>query len=668
MTQTLHPKSFFIPAFLWLGAFVCALYPVNQFQLEFFMAATVLMFTWTAMMLFRDVDTGWTIPRSAVLRLAGAFWVLVLASCFWSEIKPVSIVAACFFSFLPLTFFSGVVAAREDYFVRLVKPLAVIFAVMALWAVFQFFFLNSYFMGQARHPLADPSSLGALFSLALFCTLGWMVSDRPTVERKASLVLSILLVCGIMSTASRGAPFAFVPGIALFALLLWPRIRASRKFFLILIIAAGAFYGLMQTGAPKALDIGDRMFDTLTAPVGAATQNRIDVWTATVNMIKDRPLLGTGIGTFFLYYPEYRLPSEVDGVYLAHNDPMQFWVELGILGPVLFYAFVIAATLRSFKALKRVPKDSKERIVIVTIMSALAAMVVHTHVSFNFYNLSILALAGVLLSVWFHATRKALAEDESVTIIALPDNMPHNLNKALVALPLLMMGWLFLSITGGEYLTNKARDAMFKQDMEAFMVNVNKADQVSMRLNFRAFLFAVNVPMAILEDRKSTLNEEQQRKLFEQVQWYMEDVLALNPRSASAYYYMAKVQSLVAPAVLPQNMETPEELYREAIRLDPMHLGARKELLGLYKQQGKSVKEQIALLEPVVRYRFASEGAIGYYTELSRLYLEDGSYDKSKQMLGRLYSFKQRSNFSLKRQNTSIPQAIMGGEEIFNPQ
>jgi len=665
--MTANPvRSFLFPAILWLIAFVCALYPVNEWQIQFFVACILLTFGWAYTMLTRDMQEGWPVPRSSVIVFAALFWVLIVLSVFWSEIKPISLTSVCFFSVLPLTFFGGIMAGKDDYFKKLVKPLACVFAVLSLWAIAQFFLLNNYFHGQARHPLADPSSLGGLFSLALFCALGWVLADRPKREHKFAIAMAILLVCGIVSTVSRGPIFAFVPGIVFFLALLWPQVKARRKSLLIIVMGGLAFYGLMQTGVQKRYDLGTRLAGTVAMGENI-TNNRIDIWTSTINMIKDRPLLGTGIGTYFLYYPEYRMPTETDGVFLAHNDPLQFWVELGIMGPLLFYAFIFACVIRTFEALKKSGSGNiKDRIVICTIFAALVSMVAQSHVSFNHYNLSILMMTGLLLSVWFHATGRALGEVANLT--AMPDNAPPGVNKVLLALPFVMLGWLCLSILGGEYLAGRARDNLFAQNLDAFASDINMADRVSQGLNFRTYLFAVNVPVSILADRKDLLNEEQQAKLYEQTVGYMDKVLAINPRAATAYYYLGKVQSLVRPSVIPKDTKSPEEFYKEALRLDPLHLGARMELNALYKTQGKTDLELLKVLEPGLNYTYTTPVAMEYYGEIARAYLETGNSIKMKEVLYKMAEFKKRADYSLLKQNTSIPQAIMGGDDLLPTQ
>ncbi len=656
-------KSFFLPATLWLAAFVCALFPLNDYQLELFALYIIVLFGWSCVMLLRDMEKGWEIARSPVLWVAGAFWGLFFISAFWSEIKPISLISVCFFSAMPLTFFIGVLAGKDEYFARIIKVLAIIFAILSVWAIVQFFFLNSYFWGQARHPMGDPSSLGSLFSLALFCSLGWIVSDRPAKERKFAVALAILLVCGIISTVARGPIFAFVPGAILFFIVLWPQVKQRWKSVLIVILGAGIFYGITLTGIQHRikLDIGDRLAGTFSSNLDAASGNRVKLWTATIEMIKDRPLLGTGAGTFAQYYPEYRLSTNADTSYMAHNDPLQFWVELGILGPILFYAFCFVAAWRSFSSLGKL-REGNDRVLVAAIFAALASMVVGSHVGFNHYNLSILMVTGFLLSVWFKTSGKVL--DEPKRFFIMPDNVPVAANKALIALPFVMMGWLALSILSGEMYANRAQRALFEENMEKFAQDINMSGRVSMGLNSKSYLLAVNVPITILDQQKNDLSLDEQKKLYDQTVGYMQSVLAINPRTATAYYYLAKVQTMVASSVIPDETPTAEEYYKRALELDQLHLGSRMDLYRLYKQQGKSNDELLAVLTPGENFFYNMTVALDYYAELSKMYLETKNYVKAEEIAGKLDEFKKRSDFSWQRQNTSIPEAIIRGDGV----
>lgn len=623
----------------------------------------LLLFTWAYISLSKTMAAGWNVPCTGVIIFAGLFWLLSLASIFWSEAKTISLIAFCLFSAMPLTFFVGVMAGREDFFKKIAYALAAVFAVMSLWAIVQFFFLNAYFDGQARHPLADPSSLGALFSLALFCALGWILVAQDKKARLCAIILSTLLLCGILSTVARGPVFAFLPGIVLFCIFLWPQIKAQRKAFLVVVLGGLACYGVMQTGVEKRLDMGERVFGTVTMQMKDVTSNRTKIWAASVDMIKEHPILGTGIGTFFLYFPEHRRPNHADGATMAHNDPLQFWTEMGVMGSFLFYAFVFSAALRSFDALKVLKEGrAKERIIVTSIFAALTAMVVQSHVSFNLYNLSILMAAGFLLAAWFHVTGRAVVEP--ARILAMPEKSV-GLNKIALALPFVITAWLLCSLLAGEYFVNRARNNLFQEKMFEFADDINKSNAVSQGLNYRAFLLAVNVPMSILEFDMGRLTEKQHKDLYEQVTGDMNIVIALNPRMSEAYYYLGRVQTMVPAAIIPEGTPSAEDYYKKALKIEPLNLGARMELFKLAKEKGAGAQEQLAILEPGLNFTYTVPAAEGYYTALSQVYLESGNYGKTNTVLSKLYDFKKRSEFSQTRQNTSLPQAIMGGDAIF---
>lgn len=647
---------------LWVAAFLCALYPVNAWQLWWFAAAIMLLFLWSFQNLYGQLKNGWSLPNAPILCVAGAFWGLAAFSIAWSEVKPVSIMAFCFFSAMPLVFFSSLIGAKDSFYKGAAALLAFVFAVLSFWAIIQFFFLNNYFAGQARHPLADPSSLGALFSLALFCSLGWLLyaGDKP-VQRRAAAGLSLALICGMIATAARGPMLALVVTLPVFFWLLYPQVKQHKKILGILLVCAVCFYGLTKVGIEKRLDIGSRIFGTFASGF-EAEHSRLNIWTSTIEMIKDHPLTGTGIGTFFLYYPEYRLNTSGDTVYLAHNDPLQFFAEMGVLSPILFYAFILLAALRTIKALKILQgQPTFERHVIVTLFCASCAMVLHSHVAFNHYNLSILMLEGIMLAAWFTVTGRVLHE-KSVTS-EMPKSFPATAGGVLLAVPYVIIGWMLMGHVLGEHFANRASRDLFSENMLEFAQDVNKAGRVTHDQNARVYLLAVNVPMAILDFKKDSIKAEEAQKLYEQIKGYMDRVIVINPRSAPAQYYLGKVQTMVPDGVVPKDTPTPEHYYKEALRLDKTHLGARLALLKIYEDRKTPRDEQIAMMEEGIHFNYTMPIARDYYGALARLYLEAGSYEKSNLMLKKILAFDQWMEYSRLRQNTSIPQAITGGDD-----
>lgn len=63
---------------------------------------------------------------------------------------------------------------------------------------------------------------------------------------------------------------------------------------------------------------------------------RLALWEGTINLLKQRPLIGAGLASFPEIYDQFRLARHVELLLYPHNILLNFWVELGILGLLSF--------------------------------------------------------------------------------------------------------------------------------------------------------------------------------------------------------------------------------------------------------------------------------------------------------------------------------------------
>ena len=87
-------------------------------------------------------------------------------------------------------------------------------------------------------------------------------------------------------------------------------------------------------------------FESITnTTTDGSNLGRFDVWTSSINMFKDHPVTGVGIGQWrTIYESSYRLPTENQHLYHAHNNFIQLLGEvglLGLLGVLIFYGSII---------------------------------------------------------------------------------------------------------------------------------------------------------------------------------------------------------------------------------------------------------------------------------------------------------------------------------------
>ena len=87
-------------------------------------------------------------------------------------------------------------------------------------------------------------------------------------------------------------------------------------------------------------------FESITnTTTDGSNLGRFEVWTSSINMFKDYPAIGVGIGQWRTKYEEsYCLPSENQPLYHAHNNFIQLLSEvgiLGLLGVLIFYGYMV---------------------------------------------------------------------------------------------------------------------------------------------------------------------------------------------------------------------------------------------------------------------------------------------------------------------------------------
>lgn len=650
-----------ISPFIWLAAFFCSLFFINDWQLQLFGAAVLLVFTWAVVTLVQDNNFQWKIPQSWVLRFAGAFWLLVFISVLGSDILNVSLMAFCFFSVMPLTFLVMSVQVSEKQLIVIGKGLAVLFAVLSVWGLLQFFVFSEYFNGRAHHPLANPNSFGALLNLGFFCALGWMLGVSNKTQKRLAIILTILIFGAIVATASRGAFFTLMPVLLFFIFMMREQVRANWRVCLIVLMASIGFLGLSLLATKGADSLALRAAETLSFTKEDVTSNRLALWGATAAMIKQHGILGTGIGTYFLYFPEFRLPEDKYGAFYAHSDPLQYWVELGVLGPIIFYAFIIAVIVRTVRAFKKA-NAIDQKLKILTPFCAVGVVILHTHVTFNLYNLSILFGVGFLLAVWFLETQKVL--QTPLKVISFSKKFSPSMRTSFIALPFIIISILFSAYVTSEHFVSKARNNLLvENDLDSFAENIVMANDISLQGNYRSFILAVNVPMTLLEQADKNLDETKRKDIFDLALHYLTSARAVNPRSASALYYLAKIQQLVPDSFVPDYLESSEEYYRQSIKIDPLHVGARVELSKILERNNLH-KDMMTLLEDGLRYRYNTSNAMQLYGRLMEVYRRAGDKSGVKDMFLTMQAFQNRLTRQEVKNNKTLSQHIWGDESF----
>src|SRR5206468_3844093 len=118
------------------------------------------------------------------------------------------------------------------------------------------------------------------------------------------------------------------------------------------LISVAAIFGVITLVGSEALVQNFSQIQTETEGQLPASERfrRPDIWDSTIQIIKDHPLAGVGLGAYQFAYPRYDKSSGTQRVEQSHNDYLQVLSDAGLVGGVIMLAFIILLFARGFAA------------------------------------------------------------------------------------------------------------------------------------------------------------------------------------------------------------------------------------------------------------------------------------------------------------------------------
>jgi len=212
------------------------------------------------------------------------------------------------------------------------------------------------------------------------------------------LFLLVIMFVGVVFSRSRAGILAAVFSTVFIALL--AQLTAKRKVwmvgvFLFLLCVAG--YGLWI-----GLDPVLARFEQMREPGYLQLEGRVAIWKDTVRLVRDYPLVGTGLGTFGIAFRRYQtglLDSFVDH---AHNDYLEFASDTGLLGATLLFAPILYLLGKMIVSLLEDTRRFRRAVILGCIGSTLSILL-HSAADFNLQIPANALVFAVVLGVGYKA-------------------------------------------------------------------------------------------------------------------------------------------------------------------------------------------------------------------------------------------------------------------------
>ena len=217
----------------------------------------------------------------------------------------------------------------------------------------------------------------------------------PNKLKKGLLLIGILAMSAtLILTFTRGSNLGFGASlIFMFFLFIYSKgnnfIRSNKKILIIIllvVITTAIFLFIVPNPLNKEGTVIFKIKDRISLSrlkTEVAFNRRLIIWKFTALMIKDHPLLGSGIGTFKYnslryqakYFESIKNRSLVGFADKTHNEYLQFWAELGIIGLGIFIWLMVSYFNYGLKYLRKI-KDSPKQGIIIGLMGSVVAVLI----------------------------------------------------------------------------------------------------------------------------------------------------------------------------------------------------------------------------------------------------------------------------------------------------
>jgi O-antigen ligase len=282
---------------------------------------------------------------------------------------------------------------------------------IAMGFIMSVFYLMRYFGVKAPRCLINRDHFSAYLAMIIPIALGFLFvssktdtfsldanEQRLTSEQRFLLFFSIITMgAALFFTMSRGGIFSFIGALFFIAILVLKRKSLRQKGRILSVVVLFIILTVAWLGATPIIE---RILHIKVEITPLYFNGRFHIWPATIKIIKEYPLFGTGLGTFRYIFTEHQ-PVEIISSFFtnAHSDILELISEVGI--PVSLFVFGICCLVYVF--LFRLFKTRHNPWVIgmsIGFFGSLASIFLHSFTDFNLHIPANAVLLAVILALF----------------------------------------------------------------------------------------------------------------------------------------------------------------------------------------------------------------------------------------------------------------------------
>lgn len=313
-------------------------------------------------------------------------------------------------TFLAAFYLTRVLCQDRERMKRLVFALLALGSFEAFYGLVQyltgwqqiFTYVKSVNLNEATGTYINRNHYAALLGMILPFALGMAFyhvgQPRPAARRTAArlrtliaetevqklicwLFLALVLFAALVFSRSRMGLLAAMAAIVTMGAVISASPRGRRRGWAGVVLFLAAACGLVVwIGLAPVV----ARFQTLPGEYAGSDSGRGAIWLDTVRLIRQHPLLGSGLGTFPLAYPAAQTTFLGKRVNHAHNDYLEITSDLGLLGAVILFGsifYLLVRLIRCFCATGGHPRHAMA----LSCAGSISTILWHSLTDFNLY-------------------------------------------------------------------------------------------------------------------------------------------------------------------------------------------------------------------------------------------------------------------------------------------
>ena len=251
--------------------------------------------------------------------------------------------------------------------------------------------------------LGNPNLLAGYLIPAVSLSFAAIFTWQRWLPKALALTMFLVNSACLILTYSRGGWIGFLVCIFVFLVLLvyWYSIQLPPKF------RPWAMPALLGSSAMVVLlailfvePIRDRVASIFVGREDSSNNFRINVWSAVVEMIRDRPILGIGPGNdaFNKIYPLYQRPRFT--ALSAYSIFLEIAVETGVIGLLCFLWLLVVTFNQGIEQIKRLREVSNSQgFWLIAAIAGISWMLAHGLVDTVWYRPQVITLWWLMVAI-----------------------------------------------------------------------------------------------------------------------------------------------------------------------------------------------------------------------------------------------------------------------------